>query len=116
MADARGGAGAQPSRDAYQMYRADAPVDLEAVLQPPVIDGGCCRPTSAAPMHGDVTLPRGSSVVACLYYASVKAWGDDADAFWPGRPKERHLNWNGPSAATRRASARASSSSSSWAG
>ena len=93
----------QPSRDAYQaMYRADSTAwILEAVrLQPPVQSTGKLLPTDErCPfMHGDVTLPRGSSVVACLYYASVDkaAWGDDADAFKPGRPKERHLNWNGP--------------------
>ena len=74
---------------------------LEAVrLQPPVQSTGkVLAAEERCPfMQGDVTLPRGTSVVACLYYASIdkKAWGDDADAFKPGRPREKHLNWNGP--------------------
>ena len=69
-------------------------------LQPPVQSTGkVLEGEERCPfLHGDVAMPRGSSVVACLYYASIdkRAWGADADTFKPGRKRELHLNWNGP--------------------
>ena len=95
----------QPPAVEYESLYRQSPIDW--VLESVRLDTPVACPSDVVrgpngkrcPFRGAVrTMPPGSLLEPNIHHANVDSgeWGSDALEFKPGRPRDRHISWNGP--------------------